>query len=83
MLFEHIYLLINNVIDEERVESVLPEIMRRSGIDMWVIIAREYNEDPVINTLLRILIPSSPCYLGCIYLPTATYRAMTSLASLP
>ena len=37
---------------EERVESVLPKIMRRSGIDMWVIIAREYNEDPVINTLL-------------------------------
>jgi len=37
---------------EERVETVLPEIMRRSGIDMWVIIAREYNEDPVIKTLL-------------------------------
>jgi len=37
---------------EERMETVLPEIMRRSGIDMWVIIAREYNEDPVIKTLL-------------------------------
>ena len=37
---------------DERVETVLPEIMRRSGIDMWVIIAREYNEDPVILTLL-------------------------------
>ena len=37
---------------EERVETVLPEIMRRSGIDMWLIIAREYNEDPVILTLL-------------------------------
>jgi len=37
---------------EERVETVLPKIMRRSGIDMWVIIAREYNEDPVIKTLL-------------------------------
>jgi Xaa-Pro aminopeptidase len=36
----------------ERVETVLPEIMRRSGIDMWIIIAREYNEDPVIKTLL-------------------------------
>lgn len=43
------------VIDQwlkERVETVLPVIMRRSGIDMWVIIAREYNEDPVIKTLL-------------------------------
>jgi Xaa-Pro aminopeptidase len=37
---------------EERVETVLPEIMRRSGMDMWVLIAREYNEDPVIKTLL-------------------------------
>lgn len=37
---------------EERVETVLPEIMRRSGIDMWLIIAREYNEDPVIKTML-------------------------------
>jgi len=37
---------------EERVEAVLPELMRREGIDMWVIIAREYNEDPVIKTML-------------------------------
>lgn len=37
---------------EERVETILPAIMQRSGIDMWVIIAREYNEDPVIQTLL-------------------------------
>lgn len=37
---------------DERVKNVLPEIMKRSGIDMWVIIAREYNEDPVIKTLL-------------------------------
>jgi Xaa-Pro aminopeptidase len=37
---------------EERVETVLPGIMRRSGIDMWIVIAREYNEDPVIKTLL-------------------------------
>jgi hypothetical protein len=26
--------------------------MRREGFDMWVIISREYNEDPVIRTLL-------------------------------
>jgi hypothetical protein len=37
---------------KERVETVLPEVMRRSAIDMWIIIAREYNEDPVIKTLL-------------------------------
>ncbi|MEM0940158.1 MAG: M24 family metallopeptidase [Bacteroidota bacterium] len=37
---------------EERVEKVLPQIMQRSGIDMWIVIAREYNEDPIIKTLL-------------------------------
>lgn len=37
---------------EERFELVIPELMRREGIDMWVIAAREYNEDPVIETML-------------------------------
>ena len=32
---------------EERVKTVLPDLMRREGIDMWLIIAREYNEDPI------------------------------------
>ncbi len=43
------------VIDQwlaDKVKNQLPEIMKRSGIDMWIIIAREYNEDPVIKTLL-------------------------------
>jgi len=37
---------------EEKVRLVLPGLMRREGIDMWIIIAREYNEDPVIRTML-------------------------------
>jgi Xaa-Pro aminopeptidase len=36
----------------EKLETVLPELMRREGIDMWFIVSREYNEDPVIRTLL-------------------------------
>ncbi len=36
----------------ERLETVLPEIMQREGFDLWLVIAREYNEDPVIMTLL-------------------------------
>lgn len=45
----------SEVIDQllvEKIETVLPQIMRREGIDMWVVISREYNEDPVIETLL-------------------------------
>lgn len=37
---------------KHRLDTVLPEIMAREGIDMWLVIAREYNEDPVIMTLL-------------------------------
>lgn len=37
---------------DERIETVLPPIMRRAGIDMWIIISREYNEDPVLKTFL-------------------------------
>ncbi len=37
---------------EEKIKTVLPQLMRDNGIDMWVIVAREYNEDPVIRTLL-------------------------------
>jgi len=43
------------VIDElldDRLRTVLPGLMRREGFDMWVIISREYNEDPVIKTFL-------------------------------
>ena len=36
----------------DRFETVLPKIMNRTKIDMWIIIAREYNEDPVIRTML-------------------------------
>ncbi|HUX11399.1 MAG TPA: M24 family metallopeptidase [Spirochaetia bacterium] len=36
----------------ERLESVLPGLMRREKIDMWIVDAREYAEDPVIMTLL-------------------------------
>ena len=37
---------------EYRIENILPDLMRRSGIDMWIIISREYNEDPVMKTML-------------------------------
>ena len=37
---------------KERVATVLPDLMRREGTDMWVLISREYNEDPVLKTML-------------------------------
>ncbi|MCB0665513.1 MAG: hypothetical protein KDC80_06810 [Saprospiraceae bacterium] len=37
---------------EDRIENLLPDLMRREKIDMWVLISREYNEDPVMKTML-------------------------------
>ena len=37
---------------QERVRTLLPNLMERSDIDLWLVIAREYNEDPVLRTLL-------------------------------
>jgi Metallopeptidase family M24 len=37
---------------EDRFTNLLPQLMRREGVDMWVIVSREYNEDPVLRTML-------------------------------
>ncbi len=37
---------------EHRLETILPDLMRRAGIDAWLVICREYNEDPVYLTLV-------------------------------
>ena len=37
---------------EERLETVVPQIMRENGVAMWVLMAREYFEEPVIATML-------------------------------
>jgi Xaa-Pro aminopeptidase len=35
-----------------RLEKILPELMRREKIDMWLVICREYNEDPVYLSMV-------------------------------
>jgi Xaa-Pro aminopeptidase len=36
----------------QRLLDVLPGLMDRAGIDLWLVIGREYNEDPILATLL-------------------------------
>jgi hypothetical protein len=43
---------ITNQILEDRLDTVVPQVMRAAGIDAWVLIAREYNEDPIVKTML-------------------------------
>lgn len=35
-----------------RLATLLPDLMEETGIDMWLVINREYNEDPVYLTLV-------------------------------
>jgi len=43
---------LTNQILEDRLDTVVPQVMRAAGIDAWVLIAREYNEDPIVKTML-------------------------------
>jgi len=43
------------VMDEiigERLNLLVPILMEREAIEMWVLICREYNEDPIVKTML-------------------------------
>ena len=43
------------VVDEilaDKFNTLLPQLMDTADIDMWILISREYNEDPVLRTML-------------------------------
>ena len=37
---------------KKRLETFLPALMRKHGIDLWVVPMREYNEDPVFSSIV-------------------------------
>lgn len=41
-----------NRILAQRLDTIIPQIMREEGIDMWLLVAREYFEEPVVATML-------------------------------
>ena len=43
---------VENRILKERLEGLLPKLMAETGLDMWLVINREYAEDPVYLTLV-------------------------------
>jgi Xaa-Pro aminopeptidase len=42
-----------------RFDTMLPELMRRAGIDLWLIVSREYNDDPVFRSMAPLTTYSS------------------------
>ncbi len=43
--------LVNEILND-KFENLLPGLMDSAAIDMWIVISREYNEDPVLRTML-------------------------------
>lgn len=41
-----------NAVLEKRLNDLLPRLMREAEIDAWLVIAREYNDDPVYRSLV-------------------------------
>ena len=77
---------------EERLRALLPTLMRREGIDMWVLVSREYHEDPVMKTMLpaqwmaarrttMLVIFDSGPEKGIEYLAVSRYDVGTSTSS--
>ena len=50
-----------------RLEHMLPQMMQRTGIDCWLVLAREYNEDPVIFNLLPATSVNASRLTGFVY----------------
>ncbi len=43
--------MVNEMLDD-RITNLLPQLMEESKIDCWLLISREYNEDPILKTFL-------------------------------
>src|SRR6185295_8397867 len=37
---------------KQRLDTYLPSLMRKYGVDLWVVPMREYNEDPVFSSIV-------------------------------
>jgi len=44
---------------QKRFDTLLPELMRREKIDMWIVVSREYNDDPVFRSISPLTTYSS------------------------
>ena len=44
---------------QKRFDTLMPQLMSRTGIDMWIIVSREYNDDPVFRSMSPLTTYSS------------------------
>ena len=51
---------------KNRLDNLLPQLMSKASIDMWVVIAKEYNEDPAMLTLFPASMMNAPRTTGLV-----------------
>jgi Xaa-Pro aminopeptidase len=44
---------------QKRFDTLLPTLMLRAGLDMWIVVSREYNDDPVFRSMAPLTTYSS------------------------
>ncbi len=44
---------------KDRLQNMIPRLLRETGYDMWLVLCREYNEDPVFSTLTPFLMQNA------------------------
>ncbi|WP_439545874.1 M24 family metallopeptidase [Sandarakinorhabdus sp.] len=66
-----------------RLDTVVPRIMREVGVDMWVLVAREYNEDPVVKAMLPATWASARRRMVLIFFDNGTTVERLAIARYP
>ena len=54
---------------KERIHCLLPRLMKECGVEMWVVLSKEYNEDPIFPTLVPSLVKNASrttCLVFCL-----------------
>ena len=44
---------------KERLEKLMPRLMRECGVEMWLVLSREYDEDPLFKTMVPPLVKNA------------------------
>lgn len=54
---------------KDRLHNLMPRLMKECGVEMWIVISKEYNEDPVFKTLVPSLVQNAgrtTCLVFCL-----------------
>lgn len=64
---------------KKRIDTLMPKLMKETGIDLWLVLDREYNEDPVFSTLVPKLVKnvSRQGLLAFSLMPDGTFEALS------